>query len=684
MDFSLKDRKYKQIKRNKHQEIDLEEIFLDKELKAKERESEIQERKLETPLKRINFLILLILGATVFLVLLFSTFKLQAIEGEKYKDLAELNKFITSHLASERGVIYDRNMQQLVFNEVSFDLWLSESEMPENDKNKEGVLREIAQIIDEDVESLEEIIQQNTGDKILLKKDLSHQSLILLTTKIEEISFLEIKKRILRHYQNQESLSHLLGYLGKISSKELSLLGDYEIEDYVGKEGLERAYQGVLRERKGEIRIERDAQGGEISREIIKYPQSGDSLVLSLDFPLQKKIEEVLNDILEEIGSTGGVVIALNPQNGEILASVSLPAFNNNLFARGISQEELRELNQNLQNPQLNRVIGGLYPTGSMIKPLIGTAALEEKIISESTQLYGPLELCLEHKYTKEGECFLDWTFHGWTDIKRAIAESVNPFFYMIGGGYTAPSPSSEFFNPNLPKKFEGLGIENIAEYLRLFGLGERTGVDLPGEVEGRVPDPDWKENYFEGAEQQKWYLGDTYNISIGQGYFLATPLQMATAFQALANGGKIFKPKIAKEILAADGSQKEVLAEELIRENFISSESFEIIREGMLQAVSSPAGSAFSLSSLPVRVAAKTGTAQIYPKKEIYHNWITVFAPYTEISSKSRSGRQSEALNRSDENSEILLTVLIEKVEGTRIAAQKVAKEVLEWYFTQ
>ncbi len=664
MDFYLRDKKYKQVKRKPRQEIDLEEIFLDKKLKAKERGSEIQERKLETPLKRINFLILLILGAAVFGILLFSTFNLQAIEGERYKDLAELNKFITSHLASERGVIYDRNMQQLVFNEVSFDLWLLKSEMPENDKGKKEVLREIAQIIDEDVENLEEIIQQNTGDKILLKKDLSHRSLILLTTRIEEISFLEIKKRILRHYQNQESLSHLLGYLGKISSQELSLLKDYEIGDYVGKEGLERAYQEVLRERKGEIRIERDAQGGEISREIIKYPQSGDSLVLSLDFLLQEKIEEVLNDILEEIGSTRGAVIALNPQNGEILASVSLPAFNNNLFARGITPEELRELNQNPQKPQLNRVIGGLYPTGSMVKPLIAAAALEEKIVSESTQLYCPLELCLEHKYTGEPECFPDWTFHGWTNIKRAIAESVNPFFYMIGGGYVSPSTASEFFNPGLPKKFEGLGIENIAKYLRLFGLGESSGVDLPGEVEGRVPDPDWKEDYFKTPEQQKWYLGDTYNLSIGQGYFLATPLQMAVALMALANGGKIFEPKLVKEILTAGTDKKTELESKIKQEDFISQETLRIIKEGMAQAVSSPAGSAFSLSALPVRVAAKTGTAQLSPKKEIYHNWITVFAP--------------------DENAEILLTVLIERVEGTRIAAQKVAKEVLDWYFNE
>ena len=643
--FSFKGKKKKV---NSNQELEFEEIFLDDLLKKQEKEDEVSERKIELPLRKKAFFIFFLLGVFLLISFLIFSSNLQFREHQKYQVLALKNKFITLSIRAERGVIYDRNMQQLVFNEVRFDLFAKESELPQNQQEREEVLKEVAEILGEDS-----------------WENLSHRNLILLETKIDNLPGIRVKKRTQRLYEEEESLSHLLGYLGKISAKDLREFKEvYELEDYVGKEGVERWYEEVLAESKGVLEIERDAKGREISRKIKESPQSGNSLVLSLDFSLQKKIVESLEKVFEEVGSQIGAAVAINPQNGEILALVSLPSFNNNLFARGITRDELQELNQDERNPQLNRVIGGRYPTGSMIKPLIGLAALEENIVSESTQLYCPLELCLEHKYTGEPECFPDWTFHGWTNIKRAIAESVNPFFYMIGGGYVSPSAASEFFNPNLLKEFEGLGIENIAEYLRLFGLGERTGVDLPGEVEGRVPDPDWKEDYFEGAEQQKWYLGDTYNLSIGQGYFLATPLQMAVAFQALANGGKIFKPKIAKEILAADGSQKEVLAEELIRENFISQESLEIIREGMLQAVSSPAGSAFSLSSLPVTVAAKTGTAQIYPKKEIYHNWITVFAPY--------------------QSPEIVLTLVIEKVEGTRIAAQKVAKEVLEWYFTQ
>jgi len=232
----------------------------------------------------------------------------------------------------------------------------------------------------------------------------------------------------------------------------------------------------------------------------------------------------------------------------------------------------------------------------------------------------------------------------------------------MIGGGYTRP----EFADLRLPGRFEGLGIEKIKEYLQVFGLGEKTGIDLPGELEGRVPDPEWKENYFanQPRAQQIWYIGDTYNLSIGQGYLLVTPIQVASAFSAIANGGILYRPKIVDKII---GSEKELVIEEkkseIIRQDFINQVNLEIIRQGMRQAVASPAGSAFMLNSLPVEAAAKTGTAQI-GSEDIYQNWVTVFAPY--------------------DNPEIVLTVLIEKVKGTRIAAQKVAQEVLEWYFEE
>lgn len=648
--------------RRPHSEIELEEIFLDKLVKKQEKETEIQERKLEVPLKKANFLILLLLGFFIIGVLLGTTFKLQAKEGEKFRALAAGNKFIISNFSAERGIIYDRNKTPLVLNEASFDLFLEKSKVPE--ENKEEIFKEVGSIIGGDIESL---LKQSSEEEVLIKKGLGHRELVVLETKKDKLPGFEVRKRILRRYETEGALSHILGYLGKISSQDIKSQQDYEyrLNDYIGKEGLERVYEEVLRERKGKLQIERTAQGREVSRKIIEYPQSGDSLVLSLDFALQKKSKEVLARVIKEVGAEKGVVIALNPRNGEVLASVSLPSFNNNLFSRGITEEEFETLNEDASNPQLNRVIGGLYPTGSAIKPFIVIAALEEGIITESTTLYCPLSLCIPNTYNKdEATCFPDWQYHGWTDTKKAIAESVNPFFYMIGGGYTAPSRDSPFFDERLPRKFNGLGVERIAEYLRLFGFGKETAVDLPGELKGRVPTPAWKEDYFSTPQEQKWYLGDTYNLSIGQGYLLVTPLQLGVAFCAVANGGKLVKPKLAQRIVNPLTGEEREVPSQVIRQDFISQESLGILQEGMRQTVSSPVGSAYRLNDLPVKAAAKTGTAQIYPQKEIYHNWIAVFAPY--------------------ESPEIVMVVLIESVEGLRIAAQATAKEILEWYFSR
>jgi penicillin-binding protein 2 len=231
----------------------------------------------------------------------------------------------------------------------------------------------------------------------------------------------------------------------------------------------------------------------------------------------------------------------------------------------------------------------------------------------------------------------------------------------MIGGGYNRPS----FADTRLPKHFVGLGVDKIKEYLEKFGLGQKTGIDLPGEVDGRVPDAEWKEEYFANRvnTQRIWYLGDTYNLSIGQGYLLATPIQLASAFSAIANKGILYKPKLVDKVI---NSEKELIKEEpseIISNNFIKQENLDIVKQGMRQSVSASNGSAFLLSSLPVEAAAKTGTAQI-GSKDVYENWIGVFAPY--------------------ENPEIVLVVLVEEVPGMQRASLRASKEILDWYFNQ
>lgn len=642
-------------------ELDFEEVFLDKIAKEGKAQTGLSERKLEVPLKKVNFLAFLSFGIFIFGFLALFSSKMIAFEGEKYQKLAQQNQYIIANIKSERGIIFDRNMKPMVQNEAGFDLWLDKSLLKKS-STPEAIIAKTADFLEIPQEELQAKISSSTDSKILILETLNHDQIVFFDSMQEELLGFYTNKKVVRNYENLLSLSHILGYLGKISPQELKTLSNYEIEDSVGRTGIEKQYESILRERKGKIQIERTAQGREISRQVVETPKSGDSVMLSLDLALQQKTEEVFTNILKETGSKKGAVIALDPRNGEVLTMVSWPTYDNNLFSQGISQYDFDQLNQNPLNPQLNRALAGLYPSGSAVKPFVGMAALEAGVISKDTTLYCPQKLCLENIYSGKGECFVDWTFHGYSNITRALAESINPFFYMIAGGYQSPSTNSQYYDERLPKNLAGLGIKKLADYLSLFNFGKISGIDLPGEQEGRVPTPQWKQQYFQSATEQAWYKGDTYNLSIGQGYFLVTPLQMVTAVSAIANNGKLYRPQLLKEILPAYSPEPQKNSTSLIAENFVSQNSIDIIKDGMRQVVLSGAGSAHSLSRLPFSTAAKTGTAQLYPNKEIYDNWIILFAPY--------------------ENPEIAMVVLIEDVQGISSAAQRTAREILDWYF--
>jgi len=365
-----------------------------------------------------------------------------------------------------------------------------------------------------------------------------------------------------------------------------------------------------------------------------------------LDFGLQEKIEVELSKALKNSGTKKGIAIALDPKTGGVLALVSIPSFDNNIFSQKVSEEEWEELKNDPEKPLFNRAISGIgYPTGSTIKPLIATAALEEKIIWPQKSINCQGEIVVENPWydpehpelAQKEWVYHDWTVHGLTNMKGAIAESCNIYFYTVGGGH---------------RGFEGLGPEKIIKWLELFNWGKTTGIDLPGEGKGILPEID-----------RDWRLGNTYHLSIGQGAFSITPLQVVTAFSAIANGGTLYKPVIAKEIWDLNKNVVAKIESQILRENFIKEENLEIVREGMRQAVTSPSGSAFILNSLPVSCATKTGTAQT-AKEDVYHSWVSVFAPY--------------------EEPEIVLTIMVEEVPGLQVVVLPIVKEVLNWYFSQ
>ena len=620
---------------------------MDNLAQKKEAELGISEKKLEVPLSRIVlrsffFLVLLILGA--FFV---ATFKLQVFENKKYVALAQQNKFINRSIQAIRGVIYDSKGNQLVFNKLSFDLVYRKSEIPDEEKNI--IFQGVADILRINLFDLQEKIDDSESSVVLILENLDYQTLVLLETKKEEIKGFSVEKNTTRDYRDGQTYSQLIGYTNRITAEELSKsLEDYSSIDYVGRAGLENQYEEYLRKNPGKLQIERDALGNEISRQIISLPQSGNSLVLWLDSDLQKKSEEVLQGTIDRIKAKSGAIVALDPQSGGVLALVSLPSFDNNLFNKGADVEALKKILNDKSQPLFNRAIAGQFPTGSTIKPLEAAAALEEKLISPYKTINCQGQITVPHRYDPEIiYTYKDWRTHDITDMRKAIAESCNVYFYTIGGGYGNQ---------------KGLGPSRIKQYLELFGWGDKTKIDLPGEGTGFIPSPEWKKE----ARGQSWLDGDTYNLSIGQSDLIITPLQVATAFAAIANGGTLYQPQVVKEIIDEDKNIVESLSPKITRQNFISPENLEIVREGMRWAVTgenSPHASSITLNSLPVTAAAKTGTAQI-PTPDHYDNWVTVFAPY--------------------DNPQIVITVILEDVANVQVAALPVAKEILEWYFTQ
>jgi len=635
--------------KNKREEIEPQEAFLDQLAKKREAEFGISEKKFEVPLSRKILKGFLFFVIVLFLILFAKTFQFQVLENEKFSAAAEENKFIIHSIRAERGVIYDSQDNQLVFNRPSFDLILDKRNLPESESEKIEALKEVSDIIGKNIEDLENKINEEENQIVLISENLDLQTLILLETKIDNLLGFEIQQNAIRNYIDGKSFSHLIGYTGKINAEELKENPEaYSIFDYVGRDGLEKFYEEVLRKNPGKLQIERDVHGNLLSKEIISLPESGNSLVLWLDSDLQKKIEEVLKRTLLNIGGQKAVGIALNPKTGGVIALVDLPGFDNNLFSKGADPEALENLLTDPKELLFNRAISGLYPIGSTIKPLIASAALEEEIVSPLKKFDCQGKITIPHRYDPEIIYeHRDWRIHYATDIRKAIAESCNVYFYTIGGGY---------------KDQEGLGPSRIKKYLEFFNWGSKTEIDLPGEAKGLIPSPDWKKE----VKKENWWDGDTYNLSIGQGDIKVTPLQVATAFGAIANGGTLFRPKAAKEIVDKEKNLIEEIKPEILRENFIGPTNLQIVREGMRRAVTgeaSPYASAVLLNSLPVSSAAKTGTAQT-PRPNYYHNWITVFAPY--------------------DDPQIVLTIMIENVKEAHVVSLPVAKEILNWHFTR
>jgi penicillin-binding protein 2 len=632
-------------------DIEPNEVLIDNLANKKEKELDLSEKRLEVPIHRsLNF----IFALSFFLVgaLYFKAINLQILHHKELSELSNKNQFTFYKIKAQRGVIYDRNLKQLVFNKTVFHLTCDKNKLPTDPLQKAQIIQLLSQIFNQDPNFLKEKLEKES----IQFKNISYQNLFLIETQPELFKGCEISQETKREYLDGENFSHVIGYLGKVTKEEIEKDPEmYSLLDYSGKSGIEAFYEEILRKIPGKLKIEKDALGRTISQEIISSPKPGKSIVLTIDSNLQKKIKELLEKRLKEVNGERAAAVALDPSNGEILALVSLPSFDNNIFSDA-DPEKISALFRDPKNPLFNLAISGEFLVGSIIKPIIAIGALEEKVINPYQKIDCHGEIVIPNPWNPDNPTIKkDWKAHGITDLKKAIAESCNVYFYTIGGGYPG---------------YQGLGVEKIKKYLKIFNWGEKTGIDLLGEKEGLIPDPQWKLEKF----KEPWRDGDTLNLSIGQGFVLATPLQVAVSFSAIANGGKIFQPHLLKQIIDDSIFPPQVLYEftpKILKENFVSQNSIEEVRKGMRAAVTgenAPSATAILLNSLSISSAAKTGTAEIVKKGEkTYNNWIVVFAPY--------------------ENPKIVLVIVISGVRAREVESQlivvPVAKDILEWYFS-
>jgi penicillin-binding protein 2 len=564
---------------------------------------------------------------------------LTVIKGAYYQDIARGNSIRSITIKAPRGRIFDRSGVPLVSNIPSIDAVVNVVDLPKDAEKIKEISQALSSILEMNQADIQIRLENGkTGQPtaVLLKENISQDESLSILEKGEELPGISIEKTAIRQYADATIFAHILGYEGKIQQTELDNDKSYLLTDYIGKQGIEKSYERNLRGVHGANQIEVDSMG-KAKREIgIVNPKAGSDLTLNIDAGLQKKIYDSINNVLEKTGTRTAAAVAIDPKTGGVLALVNVPSYDNNLFAKKISADDYSKLIKDSDKPLFDRAISGEYPPGSTVKPAIAAAALSEKTITPSTIIDG-----LGGVLRVGGFSFGDWKAHGPSDVRTAIAQSNDIFFYTVGGGYG---------------NIQGLGMDTMKKYYNLFGFGQPTGIDIGGEASGFIPSEQWKQDKL----GEKWYIGNSYHASIGQGYVTATPLQLANYVAAIANGGTLYKPHIVARIKKSTG-EVESISPEKIRSGFVSADVLKVVQEGMRKTVTD--GTAQTLKDLPIAVAGKTGTAQFGTTGQT-HGWFVSYAPY--------------------DDPQIAMAVLVEGGGEGHSSALPVTQEVLQWYFSR
>ena len=587
-------------------------------------------------LKNVTLFVLVLFG-----VLILRLWFLQIVNGRMYRTSSENNRIHLRSISPLRGMIFDCDGEMLVGNRPSFDLCA----IPEEVQNREELLGRLNRLIGLDpklsAQELAKAPPRYPFRPVSLKRDITRDELALIETHQFNLPGVIIKARPLRHYVYQNLSSHLIGYLGEISEKELRS-GHYPNNnpgDLVGRSGIERKWQSFLHGVQGGEQVEVDAAGRQIRAISKRPPVSGSSICLTIDKDLQLLAEEQLK-------GKKGAIVAMDPNDGRVLALASSPSFDPNLFTKGIDKETWEEIVSSKQYPLQNRALCSQYPPGSVFKIIVALAGLEEGLITPEEEI-----VCKGIYYLgKHPYCCWKRHGHGVVSLQRAIIESCDVYFYHLG---------------------KRLGVDKIAEYARKLSLGVKTGLDVGQETQGLIPTTAWKLRRF-GVP---WQGGETVSVSIGQSFVLVTPIQMATLISAIFNGGILYRPQVTKWIGEPEAKKSYEFVPKLTQRLEIKKEWLELVRKALIGAVNKSHGTGSRAKLKQILVAGKTGTAQVVTLEKEKELGTEGEIPY-----QFRDHAWFVAVAPAD-TPKIALSILVEHGGHGGAAAAPIAREMLRAY---
>ncbi|MDE2019234.1 MAG: hypothetical protein KGJ13_02700 [Patescibacteria group bacterium] len=593
---------------------------------------------------------LLVLGIVIFAVVcaIASRILFLNLSNSYYEARAAGNMTQLDYTAAPRGLIYDSSGTVLADNKAAFAAILDAQVFLKNQANQSGTLAAIQSILGLDSSSVLALISQASANEyatpIVLAENLTQKELVDLQA--ANSPAIKIQGDFERTYPDGPYFSSIIGYTGRVTPVDLRADPSLSMQDFIGKTGLEAYYDKSLRGIPAVDITYHTATGNVIGEQRQNTAEIGVPLKLTIDGNLQKYFYNRLAAGLQSLGRTRGVGIALDPQTGKVLALVNMPSYDNNVFTEPGQSSEIGSLLTSSDMPLFNRAVNGFYNPGSTIKPLDGVAILKEGVMNSTRNIFSPGYLMVPNQYNSSTPTkYLDWQYQGTVDLASALAQSSDVYFYIGIGGSPAMNAGTPLNDP-MDYGIQGLGITKLLNYWKAFGLGKPTGIDLPDESAGFLPTPQWKQS----KTGTPWLLGDTYNVAIGQGSLLLTPLQLIDYIAAIANGGMVWRPYLNESSTPQVNEDLTPLLPEI-----------EQVQAGMHAAVYAPRGTAYTMHDLPFQVCAKTGSAQV--KDNTQENALFVgYAPC--------------------DHPQVALLILIENSKQGSLNAVPIAKDVLNWYY--